>query len=205
MRDVSDKEAILQAIRELEVETIASSGATKGGKNANVQKTKEMVDGSSLKAKDSPRTVQSSGPSRDSSFLEALSVLKDANACHDSHDAAADMDSPRTADGAEPYQPTTSEQIRQVLDRAALSMAENEIKKSMKGKRPSQFEESEDTETPELEVTEADRDEFEPVGGPLSYKLKVDYVDSWLSTDDNNLEDLLERRNSGMIANPEGG
>ncbi|UPQ96711.1 hypothetical protein HOP50_01g00010, partial [Chloropicon primus] len=38
----------------------------------------------------------------------------------------------------------------------------------------------------------------EPYGGPMNFKLKSNYVQDWLSTSDHNLEDLLERRSSGV-------
>ncbi len=38
--------------------------------------------------------------------------------------------------------------------------------------------------------------EMAPFGGPMDFKLKQGYIQTWLSSDDHNLEDLLERRKS---------
>ena len=96
-----------------------------------------------------------------------------------------------------PYVPLTSQNIRDELDRAAAAMAQQEFSTDkLKKETPEHFEES-DYGSCSDEI-EAKGQALEPYGGPMSYKLKSGYISDWLSTDDHNLEGLLEKRGKGV-------
>ncbi|QDZ17485.1 hypothetical protein A3770_01p00030 [Chloropicon primus] len=114
----------------------------------------------------------------------------------------ATMDSDFSASSA-CYVPMTSVNVREELDRAAVSMAESEYgNQKMKKETPEHFEESDCGSDSEQVATKAET--REPYGGPMNFKLKSNYVQDWLSTSDHNLEDLLERRSSGFDLKPPG-
>ena len=96
-----------------------------------------------------------------------------------------------------PYVPLTSQNIRDELDRAAAEMAQQDFSTDkLKKETPEHFEES-DYGSCSDEI-EAKGQALEPNGGPMSYKLKSGYISDWLSTDDHNLEGLLEKRGKGV-------
>ena len=96
-----------------------------------------------------------------------------------------------------PYVPLTSQNIRDELDRAAAEMAQQDFSTDkLKKETPEHFEES-DYGSCSDEI-EAKDQALEPNGGPMSYKLKSGYISDWLSTDDHNLEGLLEKRGKGV-------
>ena len=93
-----------------------------------------------------------------------------------------------------PIKPATSSGMKDVLEMAALSMAKTECNKFK-----IKAEDGDDMidESEEYSDSEQKAGTMEPFGGPMAFKLKAGYVQSWLSTEEHSLEELLMRRNSG--------
>ena len=207
----ADRDAILQAIKDLERDSMSRENDDRGPGHLSGEALDDLTKNSCSSAATHLDVEQNKVSGQDTrtreimlSVQEGLSRIKEERRTKgESADPSSTADlvleyaAMDSSSSGNPYVPLTSQNIRDELDRAAAEMAQQDFSTDkLKKETPEHFEES-DYGSCSDEI-EAKDQALEPNGGPMSYKLKSGYISDWLSTDDHNLEGLLEKRGKGV-------
>ena len=187
VRDFRDKEAIIQAIKDLETEEKATgeSDHDPSGDHRGIME-QEIFNDLAKDSKSSEQTKEAALPDLEQATATLAAAKKDGSA---REEKGLNITS---EDDVESYKLSTSNKVREELDRAAIDMAESECRRQ-KIRKDIKLGENEESFT---FSDSREKERLEPSGGPMSFRHKKQFIQDWLSTDDHNLVDLLERRQS---------